>query len=196
MKLIVLNGPPNCGKDTTADWFSDNLGWHKFKMAFSLKLGAHALLGDSLNIMKYEGPSKEEPQADLLGEVPREWYIYLAEEVLKPRFGHDVFGRIAVNRLRANPPEESCGGVVISDCGFHEELLPLVKEFGGVNVFVILMQRQGCNFNSDSRGYLSPLALKDWGCHVSGIHCAENAVKANCENILGLLKSEGFFNGT
>lgn len=196
MKLIVLNGPPDCGKDTTADYLVESQGWHKFKLAHSLKLGAHALLGDSLDIMKYEGAAKNIPQEDLFGEIPREWYIYLSEEVLKPRFGKDILGKIAVRFLRILAPWEGKEGIVISDCGFMEELRPIIKAFGPSNIYVIQMFRDGCTYKADSRGYLDVAALTAWGCHVEMLHCEENELQINCTNLLELLTKEGFFNGT
>ena len=194
MKLIVLNGPPDCGKDTTADYLSAEYGWYKFKLSHTLKLGAHALLGDSLDIMKYEGEAKNKPQEDLCGEIPRDWYIYLSEEVLKPRFGKDILGHLAVKHLSLAAPWEARGGVVVSDCGFMDELRPLIENFGAHNIYVIQMFREGCTYSNDSRGYLDALHLVKLGCRTQMLNCEEDNITINCENLLGLLTQEGFFN--
>ena len=192
MKFVVLNGPPNCGKDTIANTTVELHGWRKYKIADPLKLGAHALLGDSLDIMKYEGLAKDEPQEDLFGKVPRDWYIYLSEEVLKKNFGKDILGHIAVKFLSRLPHAV----VIVSDCGFMEELDPLINAFGAKNFYIVQMFRNGCTYANDSRGYLDLAPLFDRGCNVIALQCQENKFEENHLELINLLKKEGFFNGT
>lgn len=156
MKLLVLNGPPHSGKDTLADFAVGFDDFTKFRFATPLKMGCHALLGDDLDVEKYEGPAKEIPQDDLLGEIPREWYIEISEKVLKPKFGDDVFGRIAVKYLKRLSPTH----LVVTDSGFWDELFPLVQEFGNLNVLVCRLHRAGCSYVGDSRNYLDSAMLE------------------------------------
>ncbi|NDD53413.1 hypothetical protein EBZ39_05985, partial [bacterium] len=44
--------------------------------------------------------------------------------------------------------------VLVSDCGFKEELLPLARCFGTSNILMVHVHRDGCTFQNDSRSYV------------------------------------------
>lgn len=79
----------------------------------------------------------------------------MSENVIKPSFGKDAFGKAFVNSL----PEE--GIVFVSDSGFPEELQPVIDHVGSDNVLVVRIQREGCSFEGDSRDYLTPEMFED-----------------------------------
>jgi hypothetical protein len=80
----------------------------------------------------------------------REVLIHMSENVIKPSFGKDAFGKALVSQL------PYVGVVFISDSGFPEELQPVINHVGADNVLVVRIQRQGCTFKGDSRNYLEP----------------------------------------
>ena len=83
----------------------------------------------------------------------REFWIYLAEEVLKPIFGEDIFARYVINTIRDSGWQDE--HVVVSDNGFRIELRSILKEFPDCDMKVMRIDREGCNFkvSGDSRNY-------------------------------------------
>ena len=111
MKIVLLNAPPRAGKDTAAHGlvtaFENQraaerpqpyiVGHHK--MSESLKRGAHALFGLDLSD-EYLEDNKDKPMPELMNKSPRQVYISLSEDYVKPHFGVQAFGWMFVNRLR------------------------------------------------------------------------------------------------
>ena len=87
---------------------------------------------------------------------PREALIYVSEVVVKPTFGFEYFGRITADNIGYEH-----GGVVVSDAGFIEEVMPVIDKFGTEDIFLIQFDRDLCSFNGDSRNYLDIPELKD-----------------------------------
>lgn len=170
LKVIVFNGPARSGKDSASSYMCKitGNGYHKAFKDELFKICANTL-----------GISVEEYQTDYDRQTPdkvwwmkdlvsistsasmvspqeqnnfsqREFLIHISENVIKPSFGKDAFGKAFVNSL----PEE--GIVFVSDSGFPEELQPVIDHVGAEDVLVIRIQREGCSFEGDSRDYLTP----------------------------------------
>src|SRR5690606_18302941 len=94
----------------------------------------------------YTREGKEISRPELDGRSCREAFIHLSEEVIKPNFGKDYFGRVEARRIVLN---EKAGGIVAacSDGGFNEEIDPLASAFGSENVYIVRIHRPGCSFN-------------------------------------------------
>lgn len=156
-RVVLLNGPPRCGKDTAAMGLVRGLQGicvpvhHKF--ATPLAAGVQGIFGVSRSRWDYlYATAKETPTPELLGMSPREAMIWLSEEVMKPKFGKDVFGRIAAEQIAMMKDAV----VVISDCGFAEEIIPVAREVGWENILIVNIYRPGCTYASDSRSYITP----------------------------------------
>lgn len=155
-KLILFNGPPGCGKDTLANMMKGLLGLpgtHVFKMAGALKIAGNALIGlrpdDLVDPMSMEA-FKEEPVAVLgNGMTYRRLVIEISEEFMKPRFGKEIFGKLA---LQSMPVWASL--MLCSDSGFAEEAAPFVRELGEENVLLVQIEREGKSFANDSRSHI------------------------------------------
>ena len=80
----------------------------------------------------------------------RQFYIHVSENVMKPLFGIDIFGRLAVEYIKNTTQKIT----TISDSGFPDEAMPVVEHFGLDNVFLIRIHRNGCDFQGDSRSYI------------------------------------------
>ena len=170
MKIILLNAPPRAGKDTAAAAIITGLqniaaagkemryipAHHK--MAESLKKGAHALFGVDMSAEWYE-ENKDKPLPEFMNKSPREVYINLSEDFVKPFYGKQAFGWMFVNRLRpaARLAETATGQeylCICSDLGFEEELQPLIAAYDADNILIIHIVREGCDFGNDSRSYI------------------------------------------
>ena len=153
MKIIILNGPPHCGKDTigallrdqypctttsfkhdlyraTADWFLVDVGWLK-------DVATNRELKDKVHY-----PS-------LGGRTPRQALIFISEEVIKPKHGKDFFGQEAVRRIN-KVANLLLPTVVFTDGGFEDEVWPLHKAF---DVTIVHLMGRG-TFEHDSRDYI------------------------------------------
>jgi hypothetical protein len=123
-------------------------------MAWPIKSAACDLLGISEGDAKvyFEDPvAKLRPDKIFFGLSPVQWLVWLSEEVMKPKFGSDYFGRIAA-RILSEPTQAPF--TAISDSGFRDEALPIAQTFGPKNCLVIQLHRPGKTFEGDSRSYI------------------------------------------
>lgn len=161
-KLILLNGPPGCGKDTGANAICAYVSKHAqylaprhFKFAEPLKKAAHALVDAFVSWDHFDRPEwaklKDVPSGEFFGLSPRELYIKLSEGFAKPVFEKDFFGFVMRKRLGK---AQGCMVAVISDAGFVEEVENLVKFVGADRVLILEIHANGKDFSGDSRGYI------------------------------------------
>lgn len=181
LKVVVFNGPPRSGKGVAASHMKKlintvDTNLPTFHMEFKdelFKICANTLgisVEDYQTDYDRQTPDKVWWMKDLVSistsasmVSPREqnnysqrdFLIHMSENVIKPSFGKDAFGKAFVNSL----PEE--GIVFVSDSGFPEELQPVIDHVGAENVLVIRIQREGCSFEGDSRDYLTPEMFDD-----------------------------------
>lgn len=151
--VVFLNGPPGSGKNLAAATVMRHFNARHYKMAAPLKktLAAMFNIAPDMATELFETPLKEEPCELFNGMTPRQALIDLSENYMKPTFGEDVFGRIAVRSL---PLPCAARLTVISDSGFEVEAVPLVKRFGARNCALIQIIRDQCTFDGDSRSYI------------------------------------------
>lgn len=161
MKIILFNGPPRSGKNTSADMMCKHLHikydvyLHNF--ADPLKASVHALFGQSPEPRSFEYV-KDVPIAEFGMRTPRSLYIKLSEEFVKPNFGKKHFAKAAISVLRQL--EQTRDGkkplvVAMPDCGFQIEIDEFLSEFREDNMALVKMTRLGCSFNDDSRNYVN-----------------------------------------
>lgn len=151
MKVILFNGPPDCGKDYACNVLVEkDLAW-KHSFAKVLKETTHQFFGIHRPWNWYEGSVKDTPLPDFWGMSPRQAYIWMSEEVIKPKFGKQFFGDKLAEAIKGYGKNEA---VVISDCGFSEEIEPIINLAGGSNALLIRISSQGCSFQNDSRSYI------------------------------------------
>ncbi len=150
MRLILLNGPPRSGKDTALGIIAKNekalnLGMVRhIMMAEPLKDACHSFMGT-----RPENDKAKDLSMPFTEKTWRQFYIAMSETCAKPFFGVDIFGRIAAEQM--NNPTHT---YVVSDAGFHEEVVPMVRKAGGRNTLLVNLSRPGTSFANDSRGYL------------------------------------------
>jgi hypothetical protein len=145
-RIVCLNGPPRCGKDTAAG-FLEAYGWTELKLSEPLKYGLACIFGVSPIEMETD---KEIKRDELLGMSWREAQIWLSEEAMKPKLGKFVFAKLLARKIQASRNEK----FVLSDCGFQTEYDYLTASFGVDNVRVIQLLRENTSFKNDSREWV------------------------------------------
>ena len=153
-KVIILNAPPGAGKDTIGNRIAMIAPWFCRMRSFKKPMFeiARAMLGDNIFKMFMDAyndrEQKEKPQAFLNGKSPRQFMIWISEDVIKPQFGNQYFGVRMVEQIR-----ETDDPVIVTDGGFPEEIKPLIS--AGFEVNLCRLHRTGYTFEGDSRDYLN-----------------------------------------
>lgn len=174
MILVNLNGPAGCGKDALCgeiEQYVNTPGYEVIHMEFKELLFDIAIRSSGVSrklwFALYEREYKERPcpYLQINGEnvSPRDWMIHCSENIMKPTFGNDVFGKAfaaKLQKLKDETPEGIKRIVVVSDGGFIEESIPVVEVVGPDNYFLCRIHRikpdgSAYNFDGDSRRYIS-----------------------------------------
>lgn len=175
-EVILLNGPPNCGKDTVADVLVKHIiPAQKLMFKEALYEATAEFFNMPLDHLVDDASDrdkKEEPNIWLgvdaetiyaspsllktFGDYrpsgvellsPRQALIYVSEDEIKPREGKDYFGKKTAEKLAE-------GTNIISDSGFKEESIAIIDVVGAENVYHVHLYRDGCEFTyADSRSY-------------------------------------------
>jgi hypothetical protein len=126
-RLVLISGPGRSGKNTAGKAIAEFYGADHFAISDRLKVETHSHFGlpGHLAVDHFED-CKDEPNAAFDGMTPRQAYIHVSEEIIKPRLGEDYLGRCALERLA--DPRFSLK--VVSGVGFLDEVLPLVEAVG------------------------------------------------------------------
>jgi len=146
-KVILLNGPPRCGKDTVGLMIAEqcvHVSLRKF--AQPIIDGMQAMFGVSC----VDGMDKGEPSNNLFGFTRRQIAISLSEDWVKKKFGYDTFGRILLNTMGRNDIGRT---VVVTDSGFSHEASPIIEMFRPNDIHIVHIKRPGKDFKNDSRSY-------------------------------------------
>lgn len=150
--IIVLNGPPRCGKDTIAGLIRQRLKLCvEFKMSMIMKRYIPDIFGLTDVQRRAVELHKDEPEGIFNGMTWREVQISFSEDWMKPKFGRDIFGRLAAQRMKGLIANH----IVVSDSGFDEELAPVIQAFGAKHIVLWRIYRPNCSFDNDSRGYVT-----------------------------------------
>lgn len=150
-KVILLNSPPDSGKDLAATHIKELTGAKhcEFKSTlFSVAKGITGLSHEDFFTIYNDRDKKEQPQPEFFGMSPREMLIWISEDVCKPKFGKLFFGKAAANQVDIEK------GSVFSDSGFPDEVFPIADKYGAENIYVVRFNRHGSGFGNDSRNYL------------------------------------------
>lgn len=155
--IVLLNAPKGAGKDTIGIELQNLYGCQL--RAFKTKLYEIAYpFTKGLSYVEFlhyctDRELKEKRSNHFWSKSPRDFLIFISERIVKPHFGKNFFGLSATESISA---EDFNKGVVFTDSGFEEEALPLVKDFGGRNVFIVQFTGQGVkDFGNDSRGFIN-----------------------------------------
>lgn len=157
--VVILNGPPGCGKDTIANsWLEKTLGNDEFRphvKAFKEPMYRVAAAALGLPLHEFmelynDREWKEHNRPEWGGKSVRDLMIATSENYLKPMFGETCMGKLAVSSIQQRIPSQN-DVIVFSDGGFKAEVEELEKHF---HVRVVQILRDGCSFEGDSRSYI------------------------------------------
>jgi len=158
IKIILINGAPGSGKDTLASLMkpamdsilTEDMDVHILPMKLSLvdQVQKYFNIPKEVWDKRYE-PYKETSWDLLYGMSPRQALIWMSEEVTKPKFGADFYGKEHCNFIKKCTQKDSI--ILIPDSGFVEEVFHLCESFGKDNCVMVNVYREGTDFSKDSR---------------------------------------------
>lgn len=155
-QIIILNGPPQCGKDKLADHLVTSYPYFKkAKFANELKKMAHRAYNTTNQDADAFEHIKDVPSSEFFGLTPRQAYIGFSENFIKKMHGKDFFGLLLSSHIQTRHQKED-DVFIISDGGFSEEVEPLIKVFGAKIITIVRITKEGCDFaaSNDSRRYI------------------------------------------
>lgn len=123
-KVVIFNGPPNSGKDYIGHAFYERCEMNADVFMYKERLYqiAAAIYGYDLNdLITYCGIRifKDIPTDHFLGLSSRQALIKVSEESIKPAFGDDYFGKVALEKIL----DANIELAIITDAGFVEEVV-------------------------------------------------------------------------
>ena len=167
--VVLFNGPPRSGKDSACEIIMKHypeVHYAYFKEV--LYKESAKILGLDFNFWAkvcQNGDLKDLPMLIMsAGETgammtPRDILIYLAEKVLKPKYGQDFIARETANTIaeliqlqREKSNEEAV--IVVPDLGFDYEIDTVRKMIPDAHVISVAIHRPGFTFEGDSRNYV------------------------------------------
>ena len=156
--IILFNGPPGSGKDHAADYYKQYGFKHlSFKYQLFKETIKYFNVDKTWFMERYEDRSLKEVPTWKLGNMScREAMIYVSEEKIKPRHGLDHFGKLVAAEI--DPNVDYC----ISDGGFIDELIPVIKKVGNNNFTLVQLTRDGHDFSTDSRRYFDGNLIENY----------------------------------
>jgi len=176
--VFILNGPPGIGKDTLAALLVEAkpLTHLEFKTPLYKDTAAH--FGVDLAAFTTAATSRLQKGNVLMqGLTPREMLIHVSEEIKKPLYGSDHYGKMACK------PALKCGtNIIFSDGGFADEVHVLEAYF---HVVVIRLHRRGFDFTGDSRSYVEGVK------HSADVVLLDGHPELGVEDILKVMRLKG-----
>ena len=152
--VVLLNGPPLCGKDSGAEHLVNyfhpcgSVKKEFKKKLFDLVMLIYSIRPDRFWRIYNDRTLKETPLPEFDGLSVRQAMIKVSEEVIKPAYGKRYFGTAAARELAEGYIN------IFSDSGFIEEVEPIADRIGRENILLLRIYRAGCEFKGDSRNYL------------------------------------------
>jgi hypothetical protein len=167
-RIIFLNGPAGSGKDSIGDQLRKDLGENRAfitKFARPLKQAVRDFL--SLSDAEYnfyfetqEGKATRSERFN--NKTPREALITFSEKFAKEFGGKGIFGKKLAELLEEQ--KDACldywETLIITDSGFKEEAEVLIERMTKlyhptIRFLLVNVNRNGCTFDGDSRGFIS-----------------------------------------
>lgn len=151
-KIVVLNCPPQSGKDTIAEEFIKRDGYTM--MSFKFNLIKIALTISKIPKEEWDAryvKHKDEPWDRLGGLSQRNYLIKISEEWVKPVHGKTYFGDCVKTDITRLPNDN----FILPDGGFIEEIAPLYETFGYKSLLILQWNRKNCSFENDSRDWIT-----------------------------------------
>ena len=168
--VVFVNGPPRSGKDTFCKHLQAMLsvnsaakhnGLIPIPMKFAEPIKSSVATTFNLTAQQaynnFETEKKDQISPRFYGKTPREVLISFSEHWLKPAFGNNIFGRLALHRMVHKATSFPAAVFIFPDSGFQSEFDVIYDDFhkcGNPAVYGVHMYREGCTFDGDSRSYI------------------------------------------
>lgn len=158
VRLLLINGPDRSGKDTLADLLSVSLERQGeivkiVRLADPLKAAAAALHGLPIDFVWDE--RKEDPLDELNGKSPREVWVSLAEECIKPCWGPEFFAKTTKNIICRSAAAAEAGRprtFIVPDVRFVSEMEALTG-IPESSTLLIRLASAGTDFTRQNETY-------------------------------------------
>lgn len=164
--IILLNGPPQSGKNTIASTIgvflaANNIGFTEIALAEKLRKISEILIGRTLDDAAY---NKIKDQSLQFGETEttlRQLMINMSENFFKQHYGPNIWAQLAIAKIFAQSVNLDYNNsrkyiVVITDLGFQEEIDAFTNEYYPNRLLLVHVNRPGKSFTNDSRKFVQP----------------------------------------
>jgi len=149
--IILLNGPPNSGKDTAAEFIVKMLAQtNHAKLSRPLKAGAIGIFDLQPKTLQFLNEDSDMESGFLLGDTYRQVQIDIFH-MLEAKYGADVLARMFIRYAKKNIASKH---IVLSDCGRQAEAQALVDHFGKAGIGLVKLARDGCDYSKDIREHV------------------------------------------
>lgn len=166
MYIVGFNGPPRSGKDTLAQMLEEHMRKQgvpsarirQDSLSMPLRHIAYAMTGWGGEV---DGPNYEKFKEQYFDEFlkgGRHVMIDVSERFLKPVYGEQIMAKMLLRRHIGFDAV-----VLVRDMGFQCEVNPLRQWTGGRNLYLVNVERPGCDFTNDSREWVNH---NDTGCQM------------------------------
>lgn len=148
-KIMILNGPPRCGKDTAAEAIVSYFGFDvckHVKFSAPLKDIASSILGYDQRTLEINKDKILQGNDISFRDAQIHTYIQLAQV-----YGEDWLGKWLVNSLDNYDHEF----FVVSDGGRAADIRSLLRVIAPNDLQIVQIMREGCTFSGDIRSYIS-----------------------------------------
>lgn len=161
MRVVLLQGPPRAGKDTAGEMLARG-GSGELLLKFAAPIARYLRTMHDIHINGIHAGQKDQPMDVLRGRTPREVAIAYSEQLCKPLFGKDYFGRVAALTVAQAKASNSARVAVFTDSGFADEAEPVAELVGPKNMLAVRLQRAGTSFDNDSRSFWTSDAVGNY----------------------------------
>ena len=149
--IIILNGPPNSGKDTAAEFIVKMLSQvNHAKLSRPLKSAVNNIFDLQPGTLKFFQEDSDLKSPFLLGSTYRQAQIDIFR-MLQGKYGADILAKLFIRYAKKNIAAKH---IVLSDCGRTIEASALVEHFGPSNIALIKLMRPDHDFRADIREYV------------------------------------------
>lgn len=154
-KIIFLNGPPSCGKDTIANLLIEKYNGVNLKFAQPIRNAVCGLFDIEDSMLDKVKNNKIENTSYRI----RDAMIDIGENIIKSKISRDWFGITLLNTIKKYHTNVDL--IVVSDLGFIREFEVIYNDLkDSYNIELWKIYRPNTSFLNDSRNYIEYPKIK------------------------------------
>ena len=154
-KIIFLNGPPSCGKDTIANLLIEKYNGVNLKFAQPIRNSVCGLFDIEDSMLDKVKNNKIENTSYRI----RDAMIDIGENIIKSKISRDWFGITLLNTIKKYHTNVDL--IVISDLGFIREFEVIYNDLKDLyDIELWKIYRPNTSFLNDSRNYIEYPKIK------------------------------------